>query len=64
MAHDGLARAIHPSHTLYDGDAIFALSLGGGGAGDPNLVGIYAAEAVAQAILRAVAVNFTKEEAS
>jgi putative pantetheine hydrolase len=26
VAHDGLARAIDPIHTLLDGDAIFALS--------------------------------------
>ena len=54
MAHDGLARAILPSHTLYDGDTVFAISTGAGPAGDPNLVGIFAAEALAQAILRAV----------
>ncbi len=53
MAHDGIARAIKPSHTLYDGDAIFALSTGAAGPGDPNMVGIFAAEAVAQAILSA-----------
>jgi L-aminopeptidase/D-esterase-like protein len=26
MAHDGIARAIRPSHTMFDGDTIFALS--------------------------------------
>lgn len=26
--HDGLARAIRPAHTLYDGDTIFALAMG------------------------------------
>ncbi len=57
MAHDGLARTIRPSHTLYDGDAIFAISTGNGPAGDPNLVGIFAAEVLAQAILRAVVVQ-------
>ncbi len=51
MAHDGFARVIRPSHTLYDGDAIFALSTGSGGTGDANLVGIFAAEAIEQAIL-------------
>jgi L-aminopeptidase/D-esterase-like protein len=56
MAHDGLARAIRPSHTLYDGDTLFALSTGRGPAADPNLVGILAAEAVARAVLRAVGV--------
>jgi L-aminopeptidase/D-esterase-like protein len=51
MAHDGLARAIRPSHTLYDGDVIFAISTGSSRPGDPNLVGIFAAEAIAKAIL-------------
>jgi len=51
MAHDGFARTIKPSHTLYDGDTIFALSTGAAGPGDPNLVGIFAAEAIVQAIL-------------
>jgi L-aminopeptidase/D-esterase-like protein len=51
MSHDGLARTIRPSHTLYDGDTIFALSTGGSGPGDANLVGIFAALAIEQAIL-------------
>ena len=53
MAHDGIARAIRPSHTLYDGDTLFALSTGKRRA-DVNAVGILAAEVVAQAILHAV----------
>ena len=53
MAHDGLARAIRPSHTLRDGDTLFALSTGKRKA-DINAVGILAAEVVAQAILNAV----------
>jgi len=53
MAHDGFARTIKPSHTLYDGDTVFALSTGVAGPGDANLVGIFAAEAVAMAILSA-----------
>ena len=28
MAHDGLARAVRPAHTMFDGDTIFALSTG------------------------------------
>jgi len=28
MAQDGLARAIHPAHTMFDGDTIFCLSTG------------------------------------
>ena len=53
MAHDGIARAIRPSHTLYDGDTLFALSTGKRRA-DVNAVGILAAEVVSQAILNAV----------
>ena len=53
MAHDGLARAISPGHTMFDGDVVFALSLGSKRA-DLNAVGCAAAEAAAQAIVRAV----------
>ncbi len=53
MAQDGLARTIRPAHTMLDGDTIFALSTGRRIA-DVSLVGAYAAEAFAQAILRAV----------
>ncbi len=55
MAHDGMARAINPTHTPSDGDTLFALSTGtstitaGHGA-----IGTLAAEAVSEAILRAV----------
>ena len=28
MAHDGMARAIRPAHTMFDGDTIFALATG------------------------------------
>ncbi len=28
MAHDGLAQAIRPAHTMFDGDTVFALALG------------------------------------
>jgi L-aminopeptidase/D-esterase-like protein len=53
MAQDGLARAIRPAHTMFDGDTIFSLSAGDRVA-DVTLVGAYAAEVTAQAILRAV----------
>ena len=55
MAHDGLARAIVPSHTPSDGDTIFVLATGDL-AGDPNVgsIGALAAEAMADAIIRAV----------
>ncbi len=54
MAHNGLARTIKPAHTMFDGDTIFALSTGQGPAVNVNLMGAYAAEAVAQAIMNAV----------
>jgi L-aminopeptidase/D-esterase-like protein len=53
MAQDGLARAIHPAHTMLDGDTIFALATGQKKA-DVTIVGAYAAEVLAQAIVRAV----------
>ena len=53
MAHDGLARTIRPAHTMLDGDTIFALATGEHAA-DVNIVGAFAAEVFAQAILKAV----------
>lgn len=53
MAHDGLARTVRPAHTMLDGDTIFALATGEHVA-DVNIVGAYAAEVFAQAILRGV----------
>ena len=53
MAHDGLARTIRPVHTLYDGDALFALATGAVVA-DTSLVGTLAADAVAAAVVDAV----------
>jgi L-aminopeptidase/D-esterase-like protein len=53
MAHDGLARAIRPAHTMLDGDTVFALATGGHKA-DVSTLGAFAAEALSLAILRAV----------
>lgn len=53
MAQDGIARAIRPAHTMLDGDVIFALSTGNRKA-DVSTVGAFAAEVLAEAILRAV----------
>jgi L-aminopeptidase/D-esterase-like protein len=53
MSHDGLARVIRPAHTMLDGDTIFALSTGEKKA-DVSVVGAYAAEALALAIIRAL----------
>ncbi len=53
MAHDGLARTIRPAHTMFDGDTLFALATGNLRA-DVNIIGAFAAEVVARAIVRAV----------
>jgi L-aminopeptidase/D-esterase-like protein len=53
MAQDGVARAIRPAHTMLDGDVLFALSIGAEKA-NVSTVGAFAAEVMAQAIVRAV----------
>jgi L-aminopeptidase/D-esterase-like protein len=62
MAHDGIARAIRPSHVMFDGDALFAVSLpeGRDETTDPmplSAIGSAAAEMVASAIIRAVRIS-------
>ncbi|NLX09426.1 MAG: P1 family peptidase [Chloroflexi bacterium] len=54
MAHDGLALAVYPTHTLYDGDTIFALATGSAGPADASMIGALAVPVVAEAIRRAV----------
>ncbi|MBD9664878.1 L-aminopeptidase/D-esterase-like protein [Variovorax paradoxus] len=62
VAHDGLARAINPVHTMSDGDTLFALATGRIPLEGPSsesrpgmtVLGTMAAEAVARATLRAV----------
>jgi L-aminopeptidase/D-esterase-like protein len=53
MAHDGFARAIYPSHTSFDGDAIFVLATGAVEA-QHDVVGALAALATEHAVLDAV----------
>jgi len=53
MAQNGVARTIRPAHTMFDGDVIFALSTGAKKA-DVSTVGAFAAEVMAEAIVRAV----------
>jgi len=53
VAQVGIARTIDPCHTMYDGDALFALSLGEKKT-DCSALGAVAAEVVAEAIVRAV----------
>ncbi len=66
MAHDGLARAIYPSHTMFDGDAFFTIAIGESGSVDEDspdkidkdrtlsLLGTSAADVVARAIVHAI----------
>ncbi|WP_029165192.1 P1 family peptidase [Aminiphilus circumscriptus] len=53
MGHDGLAAAIFPVHTPFDGDTVFCVSVGTV-AGDPLLVGTVGTSLVAEAIRRGV----------
>ena len=58
MAQDGLARAIRPVHTPYDGDTVFALSTGRRDLEDSEAglarLGMLAADCLARAVARAV----------
>ena len=67
MAHDGMARAIRPSHTMFDGDTVFVLGTGlldldtlkqqavwGNTSANINKLGSAAADALARAIVHAM----------
>ena len=57
MAQDGLARAIRPVHTPFDGDTVFALSTGAGPPVEPAALarlGSAVADCLARAVMRAV----------
>ncbi len=57
MAQDGLARAVRPAHTPFDGDIVFALSTGRGPPAGPEAlarIGAHAADCTARAIARGV----------
>jgi L-aminopeptidase/D-esterase-like protein len=55
MAHDGLARSIHPVHTAFDGDTLFVAASGASGqTRDLSALGSVAADLVAQAVRAAV----------
>jgi len=53
MAQDGIAQVIRPAHTMLDGDTIFALATNRRKA-DVNIVGAFAAQVVATAIILAI----------
>src|SRR5207237_5911068 len=57
MAQDGLAQAIGPAHTQFDGDMVFALSMGSGYLAGPDQLarlGAAAASRLARASMRAL----------
>ncbi len=57
MAQDGIARAVRPAHTPFDGDSVFVLATGTGHPPGPAMVariGALAADCVARAIARGV----------
>jgi L-aminopeptidase/D-esterase-like protein len=53
LAQHGMVRTVSPVHTIYDGDIVFALSLGSETA-DFMSLGVAAADALSAAILRSV----------
>jgi len=63
MAHDGMAHVIRPAHTMFDGDTVFALSVGprsntrpdpATAARQVSLLGAAAAATLARAIVKAI----------
>jgi L-aminopeptidase/D-esterase-like protein len=60
MADDGFAKAISPSHTTGDGDTVFSLATGRWeGEANVTIIGALAAEAMAEALVRAVSLAET-----
>lgn len=59
MAHDGMARTIRPSHTMFDGDTLFTLATGERENSSVNTIGILAAEVVAESVVNAVMTSNT-----
>ena len=57
LGHDALARGIRPTHTMFDGDVVFAASTADGSASDPEAflgIGLAADDAIGEAIERSV----------
>jgi L-aminopeptidase/D-esterase-like protein len=57
MAHDGIARAVFPAHTMFDGDVIFCLATGEvevGGPAELSHIGAVAADVFARALVHGV----------
>ncbi|SHI57642.1 L-aminopeptidase/D-esterase [Desulfatibacillum alkenivorans DSM 16219] len=53
MSHNGIARTMSPAHTMVDGDTLFVMATGEQKA-EPSVVGMMAARAVEQAVVRSV----------
>jgi L-aminopeptidase/D-esterase-like protein len=53
MAQNGFARTMRPAHSMFDGDTIFAMSLGKVAA-DLSVIGLMAARAMERAVVAAV----------
>jgi L-aminopeptidase/D-esterase-like protein len=53
MAQNGIGRTVRPAHTMLDGDVLFALSTSAKRA-DVSTIGAFAAEVMAEAVVRAV----------
>jgi putative pantetheine hydrolase len=53
-AHDGMARAIRPAHTMVDGDSVFALATGARPAANLNELLVAAADTFARAVADAL----------
>jgi L-aminopeptidase/D-esterase-like protein len=57
VAQNGLARALNPVHTMFDGDAVFGLATGSAGAPDQvgfHRISVAGADVVTRAIVRAL----------
>lgn len=57
MAHDGIARAVRPAHTMFDGDTLFALATAQQAVPDPitlNMLGAAAADCFSRAMVHAM----------
>ncbi|MBT0959325.1 P1 family peptidase [Alphaproteobacteria bacterium KMM 3653] len=54
-AHDGMARALVPSHTPFDGDLVFAVATGAKPLGDPEQDPLHLGHAAATTLARAIA---------
>jgi L-aminopeptidase/D-esterase-like protein len=65
VAHDGLARAIRPAHTMTDGDTVFGLATGVRPAPDDRLYDVLAAaaDAFSRAVAHAVLAATGRDEA-